>query len=236
MALSRPRKRRFGRLDKEGSMSFVRQTVFAASAALLGAGLVSGLDSHRVAAAAPPFTSVQISGPLPMPVNAAQDGTWNVGLLGTPTVALQNSATMPLFFRNVDEPGRIPYQSINEVPGGCTGGECSLSTQPVPAGHRLVVTHVSGDVQINPLPQVITFSVGRQDGALITGFTLPQPYVLYANSFDRDVLFFVDGGQFYTFTALLDPSSQFLAGAVQTFTATGYLLDCTAAPCAPIAQ
>jgi hypothetical protein len=220
----------------------------AASAALL-VGMI-GSTSNPTASAAPPggppSSSVTLVSPIPLPVSgsvsAAQSGAWNVGLVGTPSVSLagtptvnvQNAAAMPVFFRNVDDPGRIPYQSINFI--NCTGQDCNFAFPPVPAGHRLVVTHVSGDVQVTTVPNVIAFSVGRQDGATITGFMLPPPYELGVNAFDHAVLFYVDGGQFYSFTVLLDSSSTFLSGFGETFVATGYLLDCSAAPCAPIAQ
>ena len=45
---------------------------------------------------------------------------------------------------NVDEPGRIPYQAV--VSGSCLDTSCSAPFNPVPAGHRLVIRQVSGEL------------------------------------------------------------------------------------------
>jgi hypothetical protein len=55
-------------------------------------------------------------------------------------------AQKPALVKNVDEPGRNPYQqslSFNQSTQVCTNYLCTLWFNPVPAGYRLVVTHVS---------------------------------------------------------------------------------------------
>jgi hypothetical protein len=45
--------------------------------------------------------------------------------------------------QNVDDPGRIPYQGVR----ACffqSNNFCTVNFPPVPAGKRLVITHVSG--------------------------------------------------------------------------------------------
>src|SRR5262249_17323381 len=59
--------------------------------------------------------SVQGSG---LTVQAQQSGAWNVGISGTPTVTVGNSAQNPLFVRDVDEPGRSPFQISQNVSFG----------------------------------------------------------------------------------------------------------------------
>src|SRR5262245_55252614 len=61
--------------------------------------------------------AVNIVNPLPVPTTAsitgpvavAQSGDWNVAIKGTPTVNI-NPGTNALLIRNIDEPGRVPYQ------------------------------------------------------------------------------------------------------------------------------
>ena len=48
---------------------------------------------------------------------------------------------------NVDEPGRNPYSSTKSLPGICIGNNaCNLFFTPVPAGKRLVVTSITGNI------------------------------------------------------------------------------------------
>ena len=50
-------------------------------------------------------------------------------------------AQRPALTRSADEPGRAPYhQYIN---GSCVTGTCRFAFKAVPAGFRLVITHVS---------------------------------------------------------------------------------------------
>jgi hypothetical protein len=232
--------------------------LLAVSATIVG-GLVASAagDGHRTAVAAPTasanaeplLTTTQgIAVPVTGTVTAQQGGAWNVGIAGipsvtianTPTVSLGNAAAQPLFFRNVEDRGRVPYQSINLVSPGasCSGQQCSFSSAQVPPGHRLVVEHISGAfaITIGTTPKFITVSVEHQSGAELLGFTLAPPFSGGLTWFERPVLFYVDEGQFFTFNAGVDFASSFDSGANQTFAATGYLLDCTAAPCAPFAQ
>jgi hypothetical protein len=220
-------------------------------ATLLGGLAASAAIGHQSASAAPSepelVTSVAIP-PIPVSgtVSANQAGAWNVGLLGTPsvtiantpTVTLSNSAALALFIRNADEPGRVAYQSINELSSCGESNFCQWQSPPVPAGHRLVVQHIAGSVQTTTVPNVIQISVQAASGAPITGTRLAPPYLTDTN-YDIPVQFYVDAGQFYVLQAYVDPSSAFEANPNEppaTFTATGYLLDCTAAPCAAIAQ
>lgn len=63
----------------------------------------------------------------------------------------QSPATLALPTVNVDEPGRIPYQTA--AFGHCEGTVCKATFQAIPAGHRLVIQHVSGNVStLDPVP------------------------------------------------------------------------------------
>src|SRR5262245_39799134 len=77
------------------------------------------MNSHQAAAQGPTNgLAVNIVNPLPLPVKGSasisgtvavtQSGSWNVGILGSPTVTL-NPPTNPWPTRNIDERGRVPY-------------------------------------------------------------------------------------------------------------------------------
>lgn len=55
------------------------------------------------------------------------------------TPALANAQTL---IRNVDEPGRNPYQQTGSI-SSCTNGSCAFNFPFVPAGKRLVIQSVS---------------------------------------------------------------------------------------------
>ena len=59
---------------------------------------------------------------------------------------------------NVDEPGRNPYLSTATIPNICAGNTgCNLLFDAVPAGKRLVVTSVTGNIY--PLTPGIVYSL-----------------------------------------------------------------------------
>jgi hypothetical protein len=75
-------------------------------------------------------------------VKAQQNGAWNVGIAGTPTVQLDDSATNPVFIRDVDRPTAQPFQyevtvTLDEGEGG------QNAAIPVPSGKLLVIENVS---------------------------------------------------------------------------------------------
>jgi hypothetical protein len=232
---------------EETAMNSWKTYALATSVTVFGGLAASAAMEHRTAHAAH-TQGVTIDGPLPLPVSgtvtAQQGGPWNVGLLGTPSVnianspsvSLSNSAAQPLFFVNVGEPGRSPYQYFAVVPvPGCSGSSresCRLNTPVVPGGKRLVVEHITGLVQFDRVPAQVNISVSYQSGGQILSFDLQNLAV--ANSFERSVLFYIDGNQSYGFSVLGDLNSNYAAGATQAFGATGYLIDCNVAPCAPI--
>ena len=82
-------------------------------------------------------------------VAATQSGPWNVGITGTPTVTLASGASVQA--RNVDEPGRNPFQVsvqtyFNSAP--CGTFACDFNLGQVPNGKRLVITNISGQVWV----------------------------------------------------------------------------------------
>jgi hypothetical protein len=132
--------------------------------------------------------------------------------------------------RDVDDPGRIPYQSKQEVTA-TAGPGFQVQFPAVPAGHRLVIQHVSGSVnfKVQPSKQVEVFVLVRDGDS-----SFFSPFSTALARFDQEVQLYVDAGDGPGVFVLADSG---LAPAVNGFlTLTGYLLDCTATPCAKIAK
>ncbi len=73
-------------------------------------------------------------------------------LFAQPVLAQTRAALV----QSIDEPGRNPYQEL-QASITCRGRkECSLQFAPIPAGKRLVLTHINGyvDVTNGSLPDV----------------------------------------------------------------------------------
>jgi len=138
---------------------------------------------------------------------------------------------------NVTDPGRIAYQSTVDNTGKCSGTACIFSFPVVPAGHRVVVQHIAGNVDFtSPAPSTIDVRI-LIGGVFISQFFAPIPAVQEHSGFDQPVLFYIDQLNSAQVSVLLGGLSvgPFDAGALDVLTLTGYELDCTVAACAPIA-
>jgi hypothetical protein len=125
--------------------------------------------------------------------------------------------------RNIDDPGRIPYESQQSI----AAGEDTAIFPVVPAGHRLVIQHVVGFAVFSSAISGVTATVFSREGLS----TFLPPSFQNATRFDQLVQLYVDAGNGPRVS--LDADAPVYGGAV---TLTGYLLDCTAAPCATIAH
>jgi hypothetical protein len=146
---------------------------------------------------------------------------------GQATVTVDNSATNPALTSSVDDPGRTACQSTKLT--GCINNGCSFSFPAVPVGHRLVVQHVSVSMSTIETPQSVD--------VVLQGSDLSGPVIFFSSTarrFDQSVLFYFDGGD--TPGLLVSVSGASLFNILQVSTLIGYLLDCTAAPCAVIAH
>ena len=143
-------------------------------------------------------------------------------------VTVVNPATSPALTSNVDDPGRIAYQTAQEPE--CTLNPCDFSFPDVPAGHRLVIQHVSGELFLALTPSAIFVRLAG------TGFlnrsVFFAPFVGRNSLFDQSVLFYYDAGQVPGVEISL-AGTNFAGGQIVTL--TGYLLDCTAVPCSATA-
>ena len=144
-------------------------------------------------------------------------------------VRVANSAAAPALTSSIDDPGRIPYQSSQTAI--CTTNVCFFAFPAVPANHRLVVQRVAGyypGISANaPARLQLTSSGGTFATVRIT------PSNSFANVFDLAVLAYIDAGQQPQTYANVESGTY---GGISTSILIGYMLDCSAAPCAAIAQ
>jgi hypothetical protein len=132
----------------------MRPIVATAVIVAVTAGLAGALLSGEVAVSAPGpqpvreqnldekgFIRVHEQGsPL---VFSEQQGAWNVGINGTPTVSPETSPTEPVWVRDVDNPVRNAFQAEVDV-GIDPGHSRGFANIDVPAGERLVIEYISG--------------------------------------------------------------------------------------------
>src|SRR5262245_9338101 len=160
-------------------------------------------------------------------VAATQSGAWNVGVTGTARVA------------NVNDPGRTPFQRSVDLVGTDCSLTCAFTFGPVPSGKRLVLEQVSGALLFDGAN---TFKAGACVFAQGAASSSPLACFNYANPGDTGTEFvqplklYFDAGQ----TVLVNAGSgttvgRFQGNGGQLATVSGYLVDCSAAPCAAIA-
>ena len=149
----------------------------------------------------------------------------SLAILASPIHGALGAQATPV--REVDDPGRIAYESEQSI----GAGQDFVFFPKVPAGHRLVIQHVSAELHfqsaVSGQVQVLVSS-----GQASSNFLAPFSQTLAG--FDQLVQLYADAGatpavQFVADFGLTQVSNGFL-------TLTGYLLDCTAAPCATIAH
>jgi hypothetical protein len=171
-------------------------------------------------------------------VTVTNTPTVNVG--NTPTVNVSNTSAQPVASVHIDEPGRIPYQSQVDKSGSCTGaGACFFEFGSVPAGHRVVIQHVSGIASFTAGTNAIWVQLNNGSGAPVSSFFAPQAPPTLFSAFDQSVQAYFDPAAFggiievgVSFIGGTDPG----AGSAEIITLSGYELDCNVAPCAPIAH
>ena len=225
---------------------------------LAAARLFVGCQSTTQAQTTTTASQVQVintaTQPVPVAgnVTATVSGTPTVNLGSTATVSVGNTptvnvASMPTVtiappalttVSNMDDPGRIPYQSANGTPQSCPAGGSGLCWlfPAVTAGHRLVIQHISGSLQYSTVPNPLVVFVLDATNHAINAFTpsvTPSTTVPSLINFDQQVLMYVDASQ--TYSVEVYAAGAPTVGYVPVIV-TGYLLDCAAAPCAVIAH
>lgn len=192
---------------------------------------------------------VNIISPLPLPVTGTVGvnnfpATQNVSITNpsvpvSGTVQANVSFPSSLPMHNLDDPGRIPYQSSADMTGKCPTGPslgCFFFFASVPSEHRLVAQHVSGIIQAGNLSVSVSLGSGGVAGTASIFFP-PLNTSAGVSEFDQQVLVYFDQNQLPQIEVTTGSSSGFApTPSLQRISLTGYLLDCSAAACEPIAQ
>ena len=220
-------------------------------------GIAVGCGSSTPAQTTSPASQVQVINtaaqavPVTGNVNATVSGTPTVNVGNAPTVNIGNAPTvnvgsMPAVtinppsltvVSNMDDPGRNPYQSVATT-SSCTGTTCVLNFGSVPAGHRLVLLHASAGLDFSSTstttPALVFVNIGTDPLNAVTHFPVTD---INGNAgvFDKQILLYIDGSQTVQLAIFLS-GGNFVSGQFQNATLFGYLVDCSAAPCAPIAH
>ena len=115
--------------------------------------LVVGNTTVRAAGSAPVMVTNT-----PLPVTAAQSGTWNVNLSNTPAVNISNTPTVALSagtsLRDADNPARQPFQA-NSTVQLAPGADTATNFVPISGSKELVIEYVSGFGEI-PIGESLT--------------------------------------------------------------------------------
>jgi hypothetical protein len=136
---------------------------------------------------------------------------------------------------NLDEHGRIPFQTTVHKEGQCVGNECFFSYGFVPQGKRLVVTRISGANTFNATPSQLFIYVNNGSGSSIANFIAPVQN--FTSSFDHQTEIFYDAGDFVEIQVAPFPATFLGGNAIQVMTVAGYMLNCSVTiPCAALGQ
>ena len=168
-----------------------------------------------------------------------------VGLLLAVTPTTVAAQTRPALIKDVDEPGRIPFQYIASAKAGdagCGTNFCSFVLPAIPAGKRLVVTDFYGTVSLQPGGSVHSLRLTAwdrtdpDDSVLMGMFEVPRnpdayydvalTFQLRRYSFQSKLVMYVDAG--------LVPSIDFWTGGADLHASwpsqimvVGYLVNLT---------
>ena len=189
-------------------------------------------------------------------VAATEKGTWNVGITGQPVSVTGNvgitgqpvsvnahitdasvpvafSSSSPLLIKNVEEPGRVPYQEeqgLSVLPS-CNVQICGLTYTfaTVPTGQRLVIKSVNVSLNMNTGGTFLSALLSGYLGGTIQQFSLP-PTLVYLNKnvgtdywvSQQQVELYVDAG--YAPTVVLGMDGTHGTSAQGSATLVGYFV------------
>lgn len=179
-------------------------------------------------------TALAVAGAMMNYATPAADANRAKGGAPAQDVNVANPATAPVLAVNLNDPGRVPFQSMHPVITPLGNHQFGVPFGTVPDGHRLVVQHVSGQVFFgdSPTPVTVLLTKLTADTQLRSIFPVPN-----SQAFDQPVLVYYDAGENPLVIITTDPQSEFFEptkfGGV---TLTGYLVDCNIGPCAAIAD
>ena len=155
---------------------------------------------------------------------------------GGPTVHVANTSAAPVIASLIDDPGRVPYFS-SQTTASAGGFQLGFGFPQVPAGHRLVITRISGNYKLTAFGALwtsLTLLSGPPGGTSTTLTNFFMPTIGSDVRFDVPVEAYIDGGQVPSTIAEVETNPFFTGFA--TTNLIGYMLDCAAAPCSAIAH
>jgi hypothetical protein len=131
----------------------------------------------------------------------------------------------PIETYNLDDSGRRAFQAgvTCEFPAPEGGSTCTAQIGPVPDGHRLVLREVSVALHLSG-PNETT-----QVALALSGNTWILPLLWSAGSVP--VLMYFDSGNMVDVAIRIPNDTVPIAGAAQTVTLKGYVVNCAVAPC-----
>jgi hypothetical protein len=188
-------------------------------------------------AAAVTFVNAIVTDPTNPSFQAHVDSSGNlqvggtVGINPTSNVVTVNSAT-PVSVTSLDDPGRNPFQAFSGggfVSGVATGGFT------VPTGKRLVIQYVSMQINLPPTDSLVDISIGTQQGCCglkhrLVPFRLGTDANGVHYEVGQDLTLYAEGRVGVTFE--VDDAKGISSSAYEFFAfVSGYLIDCTVAPC-----
>jgi hypothetical protein len=158
-------------------------------------------------------------------------------------VQVTNTTANPVINSRMDHPGRIPYQAVVNTPISPSGTSslCGFLLSTVPANHRLVVDNIGGFVPLSAASAVfVNLGCNACGEVRFNGTMVPSPPTgptTTAVEFSLPVHLYFDPGEVPEVTVqVANLSTVAVLNGVPDVTVSGYLLDCAAAPCAPIAH
>jgi hypothetical protein len=223
-------------MPEEFSIAPLRSISFAAILTFISANAAAQTATDVNVVNVP---SVRVTNPLRVSFPETVPVTGNVTATIPSGVKITNPSTAPVLASHLEDPGRIPYQSDVAASAQCpyqgiASQQCVASFAAVPAGKRLVIQNISLAF-IGALPSDMYFAVNVTQNSVNHGF-LTRPTTASA-VVDNEYVFaqsnttlYADPGPVYLIVRFHSPNPLF----PQTFALTGYEIDCTAAPCAPI--
>lgn len=154
-------------------------------------------------------------------------------------VKVMNSSAAPAIASDINQPGRVPYIQTVVQPTLCNGAHggnnpCNFLFDLVPAGHRLVLQQISGHLFISGPPTYIQASLVDHSNDIVASVSAPAQQ---ESIFGGPATGYIDAGdQVLIQVNVFAPFGTNMISAPQQVTISGYMLDCSAAPCSAIAQ
>ena len=145
--------------------------------------------------------------------------------IGSLTIVANNASATTQSIRNVDEPGRNPYQKTVRLSCSVGGGPCIAEFPVVPAGKRLVIQSVSASFSTTAYPSMTSAYLSSYEGYVVhslpTIYQGGNTYSGYQFSVNQTVQHYYEAGQLPRLQIFTTGS--YLGQAL--FTISGYMVS-----------